>query len=184
MELYLIGGKARHGKDTLAQFLMEAYKNEGKKVCIAHITNPLYELCKNYFGWDGNVANKPRELLQVLGAEIIKEKLNKPTFLIDRLIEEISILEHFFDIIIVPDIRLKKEIIILKENYPNTKTIYVKRPNFDNGLTKEEKMHLTEIDLDDYIDFDYKVDNTSLEHLKLEAQKIVKEQYKGGSNNE
>ena len=45
----------------------------------------------------------------------------------------------------------------------------------DNKLTNKEKSHQTEIDLDDYKDFDYIVENKDMESLKLEALKIVED---------
>ena len=77
MELYLIGGKARSGKDSLAGFLKKEYQKAFKKAAILHITEPLDELCKNYFGWDGKEETKPRELMQQLGIEIIHDKMQE-----------------------------------------------------------------------------------------------------------
>ena len=69
---------------------------------------------------------------------------------------------------------LKKKIEVLKEKYPNIKTILLTNMK-DNKLTNKEKNHQTEIDLDDYKDFDYIVENKDMESLKLEALKIVED---------
>ena len=37
MKIYLIGGKARNGKDTLASFMKEELEQTGKKPCIGSI---------------------------------------------------------------------------------------------------------------------------------------------------
>ncbi len=76
------------------------------------------EYAKNYFGWDGRDETKPRELLQQLGTEVIREKLHKDTFLINRAIEDIEILSLYFDVIIVTGIRRKEEIDSLKSKIP------------------------------------------------------------------
>ena len=62
----------------------------------------------------------------------------------------------------------------MKEKYPNIKTILLTNKQ-DNKLTNKEKNHQTEIDLDDYKDFDYIVENKDMESLKLETLKIVED---------
>lgn len=84
MQLYLISGKIKTGKDTCGKFLQEEYQKIGKTSCILPMSGPLREYAKNYFGWDGRDETKPRELLQQLGTEVIREKLHKDTFLINQ----------------------------------------------------------------------------------------------------
>ena len=47
--------------------------------------------------------------------------------------------------------------------------------NEDNGLTEEEKNHVTEKNLDDYYDFDYNIRYISLEKLTKELESILEE---------
>ena len=54
------------------------------------------------------------------------------------------------------------------------KIIHIIRENYDNKLTEDEKRHVTEIEMDDYQDYDYVVRNTSKERLYLEADRIMK----------
>ena len=42
MKLYVIGGKAKTGKNTFGNYLREELKNYGYKPCVMHITSPLY----------------------------------------------------------------------------------------------------------------------------------------------
>lgn len=114
MKLYLICGKARSGKNTLANLLKENLEKYNKKVCLLKITSPLYLYAKEYFSWDGNEDNKPRSFLQYLGIDLIKNKLKMNDFLINRLKEDIKILSEFFDIGIITDGRLKEELDELK----------------------------------------------------------------------
>ena len=95
MKIYIIGGKAQSGKNTLGEYLKEELKDYGYKPCVMHITEPLYSYAKNYFEWDGNKENKPREFLQKMGIEIIRDKMGKKDFLLNRLYEDINILESF-----------------------------------------------------------------------------------------
>ena len=172
MKLYVVGGKAKSGKNTFGKFLKEELKKNGYKPCILHITDPLYRYAKNHFEWD-ETYEKPREFLQKMGIDLIQEKLGKKTFLLDRLQEDIEILSEFFDAFIIVDARLKKEFEILKEKYDDVKTFRVKRITVFDDLTEDLKNHITETDLDDYNDFDYEILNVSINKLQEKAKEII-----------
>ena len=80
MRLFVIGGTAKCGKNTLGKYLREELKKYGYKPCVMRLTEPLYSYAENYFDWSENSAEKPREFLQKMGIEIIKEKLHKHFF--------------------------------------------------------------------------------------------------------
>ncbi len=173
MKIYLLAGKAGSGKDLMGRYMKTQYDFAGHNACILHITTPLYEYAKNYFSWNGDMANKPREFLQEMGIEIIQKKLGKKYFLLDRLCEDIDILKNFFDVFIIADGRLLFEFEELKRRFPDIKIIHVFRENFDNKLSEEEKKHVTETEMEEYKDYDYIVRNTSKERLFSEADKIM-----------
>ena len=173
MKIYLLAGKAGSGKDLMGRYMKTQYDFAGHNACILHITTPLYEYAKNYFSWNGDMANKPREFLQEMGIEIIQKKLGKKYFLLDRLCEDIDILKKFFDVFIIADGRLLFEFEELKRRFPDIKIIHVIRENFDNKLSEEEKKHVTETEMEEYKDYDYIVRNTSKERLFSEADKIM-----------
>lgn len=174
MKLYLICGKARAGKDTFAKLIKQEEEKDNNKVCILKLTAPLYSWAEDYFNYDKEKDEKPRELLQTLGYDILQLKLKKKGFLLDYLITTIEVLDNYYDVGLITDGRLVHEIEVLKEKYPNIKTILLTNKQ-DNKLTNKEKNHQTEIDLDDYKDFDYIVENKDMESLKLEALKIVED---------
>lgn len=177
MKVYLISGKARHGKDTLGKYLKKYYELRGKKCCIMHFSSYLKHYAEEYFGWDKEKEEKPRELLQKLGQEIIREDLQKPYFLIDRITEDIEILSHFFDVFLITDVRLPLEIEIVKQRFANAVSIHINRFNFETKeLNESERSHLTETALDDYQNFDYKIENTTLENLEKDAENVVRKE--------
>lgn len=178
MKIFIIGGKAKSGKNTFGKFLREELKEYGYHPCVMNLTNPLYNYAKNYFEWDEYQDEKPREFLQKMGTEIIKEKLNKPFFLLDRLSEDIEILSNFFDTFIITDARLKLEFEELKKRYTDVVSIKIEREHYDDELTLSEKEHITETEIDTFDSFDYKVINKGILTLKDEAKKIVKEETK------
>lgn len=170
-----ISGKARHGKDTVADLLIKFYAEQGIKA----IKIPLATYIKTYakmLGWDGRDETKPRELLQQLGTDIIKIKMNKRLFHVERVATDIEILSEVSEdirpqVFIIPDTRFQSEVNYLKAYFKDELTlIRVERSNFDNHLTEEQKNHLSEVDLDNYGGFNYKLENDgAIESL---AQKI------------
>lgn len=174
MKIYIIGGKAKCGKTTFSKFLKEELKNYGYKPCVMHLTQPLYGYAENYFEWNQHINEKPREFLQRMGIEVIKQKLGKKTFLLDRTNEDIEILSEFFDTFIIADGRLKDEFEYFKNNYHDVTAIKLERDDFDAGLSDTEKNHITEVDLDNYTNFDYTIKNSGILDLHEKAVEIAK----------
>ncbi len=184
MKMFVIGGKAKTGKNTFGEYLREQLKDYGYKPCVMHITEPLYAFAKNYFEWDGNENTKPREFLQKMGIEIIQQKLGKKDFLLNRLYEDIEILSEFFDAFIITDARLIHEFESIKDKYEEVVTIKLERKNYEDQMTDEERQHVTETELDQYEDFDFIIENRVIDDLKTSAIEIVRneENYGGGYN--
>ncbi len=172
MKIFLIGGKARSGKDTISDFIEETLKNEDKKVCRLQVSSYIKYYAKTYFGWDGSEETKPRELLIKLGTDIIRNKIDE-NFHINRLLQDIEVLSYFFDYFIISDIRFPVEIEKVKEKYNDVVAIKMIRES--DELTEEQKKNRTETSLDDYEGFDYTIENFgSLEDLKAKALEIIK----------
>lgn len=175
-KIIIIAGRARTGKNTICNILKSLYEQNNKKVIISPYTKYLKEYIKEITGEYTDDDNKPRELLQQLGVEIIKEKLNKKTMFIDRQIDDIDIYSYFFDTIIIPDARFPQEIDIIKEKYKNVTSIKVTSKR-NNNMTASEKNHITETSLDNYNDtnFNYIINNDNLDDLEEKIKTIYKE---------
>ena len=177
MKLFLICGKADTGKNFFGEMLKKEFEKNEYKVCMLRLTEPLYNYAIKYFSWDGDESSKPRRLLQNLGIEVIKEKLGLKDFLINRLKDDITILDEYFDVGIITDGRLIYEIEKLKEYYPSIKTIKMERLK-GNSLTRDEQNHITEKDQDREYNYDYVIKNEDVESLKEFAKVIYsKERY-------
>ena len=112
-------------------------------------------------------------MLQQLGTNIIRENIDNK-FFVKKMIDDIKVYSYFFDTIVISDARFKIEIDDIKNTFNNVIAVRIERPNFDNGLTLEQKKHPSEIDLDDYNKFDYKLTNDgTLEDLKKKVEKLV-----------
>ena len=173
IKLFILSGKARSGKDTVANFIKDYYKD--KKTIILSFGHYIKDYAKRVSDWDGEDDNKPRELLQQIGIELIKNKINNRLF-INRILDDIEIFSYFYDVIIVDDARLRDEIEAFKEAHKNCVTVRVIRNNYDDNLTNSERNHVTEIDLDNYTKFDYTIiNNNTFDELRYTVEKMLKE---------
>ncbi len=173
MKIFLLAGKASSGKDLVGKYMKEQFDYKGENACILHITAPLYEYAKNYFSWNGDLKEKPREFFQEMGVDVIQNKLGKKFFLIDRLCEDIDILKNYFQVFIITDGRLISEFEELKKRFDDIKIVHIIREGYDNELTEKEKMHITEVELDNYNKYDYTIYNTSKDKLLKQVDSIL-----------
>ncbi len=183
--IILIAGKARSGKNTVSKILESEFIKEKKEVIISPYTKYLKEYIHNITDWNiEDENNKPRDLLQKLSSELIKEKLGLENIFINRQIEDIKIYSYFKDVIIINDVRFPKEIDTIKNIFTNVVSIQVKRSNYISGLTKEQLQDVTETSLDNYNNFDYIIENDDIESLKEDTINIFKSLQKRGESNE
>lgn len=174
-KIFIIAGKARHGKDTTAGIIKEYYEKNGKKVIILQYSSYIKEYAKKISNWDGSEETKPRELLQVLGTDVIRAKIDGE-FFIKRICGDIEVYSFFFDVIIISDSREPLEIDIPKSKFKNVYGIKVERTNFDDGMTDEQRKHYTEVAFDNYEKFDKVLANSgTIEELKEKTIKYLKE---------
>lgn len=163
MKVICISAHARHGKDQSAEFLKEIFEASGKTVLITHYADLLKYICKTFFGWNGEKDNHGRSMLQRVGTDIIGTQ--KPDFWVDFLIDILHFFEDDWDIVLIPDCRFPIEVSKMKHNF-DTKLLRIERPNFDNGLSVEQKNHASETALDNY-EYDAVIQNNgTLEELR------------------
>ena len=127
-------------------------------------------LAQHYRGWDGKKDDKGRTLLQQLGTEKIRRR--SPDYWVNVVIGVSEIFEDDFGYVVISDARFQNEINRWREEGYDVTTVYVERPNFDNGLTDEQKNHVSENALNDF-PFDVRIFNTSLEDLANEIKNKV-----------
>ena len=183
--IFLIAGKARSGKSTVGSIIYQYYKNIGEKVVISQVTKYLKKYIEEIIEDKIDDEHKPRFMLQKISSEIIKKELNMPNFFIDRMVEDLKIYSYFFDCVIISDIRFEEEIDAVKKQFGNVVSIGVFRDIEDNGLSEVEKNDITEISLDNYDRYDYKIiNNEDNNNLELEVMKILKDIQGRGKNYE
>ncbi len=171
MLIYLISGKARTGKDTVASIIKKNCVQKNLKHINLQFSFYIKQYALKITDWDGSEETKPREFLQTLGTEIIRQQIDSD-FFIKRVDEDIKVYSKFFDIITISDVRLIDEIEYFRKNYDSMISIHIKR---DLEKTKENSVHQTEIELDNYNKFDYVIDNNgSLKELEDKVNEILK----------
>jgi hypothetical protein len=171
--IILIAGSARNGKDSVGIFL----NNKLAKCVTLHFADRIKNITRNY-GWDGIIRNEYfRSKWQILGTERVRQELGWIDFWADTISDEIKIMENDFDYFMVPDFRYFNEYEIIEERFGDKViTIRVERPNFDNGLTEEQKNHSSENGLNEFI-YDYHIENDgNLNDLELKVNKFIMEE--------
>lgn len=174
-KILLISAKAQNGKDSVAEYLKQQLENKGERVAIMHFAQYMKQMLKDYYGWDGVSKDEYwRTKLQILGTDIIKEKLNLKNFHAKRIAEDIQIMYDDFDYILLPDTRFRDELYYIQSMFPNeTISVRVNRLGFESNLTEEQKLHKSECDLDKF-DFSYNIYTQSgLQHLYDETDRVL-----------
>lgn len=168
-----ICGKAGSGKSTVGDYFFNLFNEYGSKV----IVSPYTKYLKKYISdITGNIVDnnyKPRDLLQNLSNELIKNIMHDKDFFVRREIEDINFYSYFFDVIIIDDVRFPREIEILKEKFSNVISVGIYRNNYDNNLTSKQKNDITETSLDNYNKYDYIINNDNINELKNRVKDIV-----------
>ena len=158
-------GKAQHGKDSSVAILKKIIENRGDTALAINNADFLKYLARQYLGWDGNKDAKGRTLLQQLGTEKVRSRF--PNFWIDTVINIARVFEDDYNYILIGDCRFQNEINRwIEEGYKVIST-RVDRPNFDNGLTEEQKNHPSETTLDNF-QFTIRLQAETLEDLERE----------------
>jgi dephospho-CoA kinase len=175
MKVIIISGKARTGKSTVANIMKDYFDEKGLKAIILAYARYIKMFAKDVSNWDGSEEAKPRALLQEIGTDIIRKKIDND-FFVRRMTEDIKLYSYFMDVAIISDARFIDEIEYIKKHFKNTITINIVKSNLETDLTKKEQTHPSETSLDNYNKYDYILDNDgSIKELKEKIISIIKE---------
>lgn len=144
----LISGKARHGKDTVAEMLKENLKARGYRAHVARYAGLVKYICKEYFDWNGEKDEAGRSLLQYVGTDAVRAK--DPNYWCNFLVDIIKFFGDKWDYLIIPDCRFPNEIECMGDAGIEYVHIRVGRPDFESPLTEEQQKHPSETALDNY----------------------------------
>lgn len=170
MKLLCISGKAESGKDATARRIKTKLESMGYKVLITHYADLLKFICTNYFGWDGKKDEVGRRILQLVGTEGVRTK--EPNYWVDFVKSVLRLFPDKWDFVLIPDCRFPNEINLMKQDF-DTISVRIKRPNYENHLTEEQRQHPSEVALDDF-DFDYTIINPgNFDGLDIEVRDFI-----------
>ena len=170
LKFICISGKARHGKDTVADMMRSELEARHNRVLITHYADLLKYICKAYFGWDGNKDEAGRTLLQHVGTDCVRKQ--NPNFWVDFILQIATLFADKWDYILVPDTRFPNEISRIKEQF-DAVHIRVIRDEVGKELTQEQALHESEVALD-HVTPDHSIYNCgSLEDLKENVTKLL-----------
>ena len=174
-QIFVISGYAFSGKDSTAQILKD---NLDGNSLILHFADYLKYIAKQYMGWNGLKDVSGRTLLQKLGTEKVRLELKKPLFWVENVCDVIEILQDDFDYFFVPDLRYINELHYPKARFPRKVTsIRVKRLNFQNGLTPEQRNHISERELENYPHDYYIQSESGLDYLEKAVKDFIYSYY-------
>lgn len=166
----LFSGHARNGKDTAAGFAKEYLESAGKKVMVYHFADTLKMICEQSYGWiKGDKGPVGRTILQNIGSNFRKNNKDCWANIANEIVKGTDA-----DIVLIPDCRYKNEVEVFEPS--NRFVVRIDRGSeFDNGLTEEQKNHVSENDMDDY-PWDFIIMNTHTEEsLKYMTEKVMKQ---------
>jgi len=170
-KIFLISGKAQHGKDTVAKMLQDKLLG---RTLILHYADYLKMIARLYLKWDGNKDDTGRTLLQWLGTERVRVGLKNPLFWTKTVCDAIEITFERYDYFCVPDCRFPNEIFYPMARFPGiVSSINVVRVGYENPLSEKQRNHLSETSLDGFR-FDYIIESESgLDMLHAEVDKFI-----------
>lgn len=173
MKIICISGKARSGKDTVGGMVKTILEDRGHTVLVAHYADLVKYICRQFFDWNGVKDYEGRALLQYVGTDVVRRQDNN--YWVDFIAGILRLFPEEWEYAVIPDTRFPNEIERMKEMGFDVTSVRVERPQFDNGLTDEQKSHPSETALDGFR-FDFTIENSgSLEELEKKINKFTEE---------
>lgn len=178
MKIIAISGRARHGKDTIAQMLKDELEDDYTKVLITHYADLLKYICKTYLDWNGEKDEDGRRLLQYIGTDCVRRRA--PDFWVDFIISILTFFDDRWGYVFIPDVRFPNEVVKLRACGFDVTHIHVERMNFDNGLTEAQNLHVSENEIMNIKPDFYIYNDGTLDDLRIKITEWIKENIKNG----
>ena len=176
-KIFLLHAAARSGKNTCAEAMKEYYEASYKKrVLIIAFADYVKFVLDKYYNIPAERTEEYRTRIQQFATEQVRAYdvnywANIVSDLLAATIED-------WDIVIIPDWRFGNERVALVSRFHEfgipVKTMLIDRPNIEevDGMTEEQRAHISERNLDNYQNFDYTVINETSQIQKTIQQLI------------
>lgn len=159
--IYLLHAHAQSGKDTCAAMMKEEYEKRGKRVIIIAFADYVRMCLDKYYGVKEYKTPEGRTIIQHFATDLVRK--NDPTFWGRTVGDLLRAIEDDFDYAIIPDWRFKDEYTCLASRFAPHIIVQVGiyRPNNEatDNMTEAQRKHQSEIELDNYENFDYNISN-------------------------
>ena len=175
LKIFLISGKAQHGKDTFANILYEELTLKGHKVLLCHYADLVKYVAKTFFNWNGEKDERGRTILQYIGTDVVRQK--RPNYWVEFILDILDLFGENWEYVIIPDTRFPNEIDMVKQKYDKVQHIRVERPNFTSTLTEEQLKHYSETALDDVIADIYVKNKGTIDELREDIKIVMEKGY-------
>ena len=172
MKVICISGKAGCGKDTTAGIMYELLEQRGEHVLIAHYADLVKYVCTKFFGWNGEKDVPGRNLLQMVGTDIVRAQ--DENFWVKFVRDMLIFFGNQWDYVLIPDTRFPNEISVLCDAGFDVKHVRVIRSGYDSALTDDQMHHPSETAMDE-VRADYYIYNLgSLAELRKAVAGLIK----------
>lgn len=159
--IYLLHAHAQSGKDTCAAIMKEEYEKRGKRVIIIAFADYVRMCLDKYYGVKEYKTPEGRTIIQHFATDLVRK--NDPTFWGRTVGDLLRAIEDDFDYAIIPDWRFKDEYTSLASRFAPHIIVQVGIYRPDNeatdNMTEAQRKHQSEIELDNYKNFDYNISN-------------------------
>ena len=172
-KIICLSAKARSGKDEFAKIAIEYLNKNYPEIKVQRLGygDWVKDVCVRYFDCTYERNDYNRTQWQQVGTE--KGRYNHPDIWVNMTIDLVKGIFSDYDFIFTSDNRFPNECERWEEEGFDILKIRIRRNNFDNGLTEEQKNHASETSLDNYW-FDTIIDNDSdLETYKVKVIECI-----------
>ena len=172
--VFTLTGRANCGNDTVANMISNYLEELGKESFSLAYADYLKALATRNFGYDDNVKETGRHILQEFGTKV---RSVEEDFWVRTVWTTIDAFRTLFDVFIVTDVRYENELkpYPWRIGYPII-NIYIKNDNLKSNLGEEELKHESEYlaNNPDLEKFHFIVDNSySFEETEVQVRQLV-----------
>lgn len=164
-KVFLLHARAQSGKNTCANIMKEYYETQGKRVIIIAFADYVKFTLEKYYNITDFKSEEGRSRIQHYATDQIRDGYKK-TFWAELVANYLDAIQADFDIAIIPDWRFENEYGMIQWHFGKRAIpVLITRPDIDvvDNMTKEQRQHQSETELDNFQKFSYNIINDNLD---------------------
>lgn len=158
--IYMLHAAAQSGKNTVADIMKEQYESLGKRVIIIAEADYVKYVMEKYYGVTEFKTTEGRTRIQQFATDQCR-RIDQNIWS-DVVTNLLNVVKDDFDVVIVPDWRFINEYQNMSFRYPKiVRAVLISRPDVESidNMTEAQRNHQSEVELDNYENFDYNIIN-------------------------